>query len=70
MLVIIQGGKSLPNEEGYDSNFYLISFEKDVRNNRGYIKKISNNSVILYFKWDWKVEDERINRGKNYKYFS
>lgn len=69
MLYIIQGGKSLPNEKGYNSDFYLLSFENDARNNRVHISKQNNGKYKLYFKWDWPVVDERVNHGKNYNYF-
>ena len=69
MLYVIKGGKYTPFEEGYESGFYLLSFDKDARNNRGYIKKLKDDEFKLYFKWDWRVTDMRVNKGKNYKYF-
>ena len=69
MLYVIKGGKFTPSEEGYKSEFYLLSFEKDARNNKGYIAKQRNGKYKLYFKWDWKITDKRVTRGKNYNIF-
>lgn len=69
MLYIIQGGKSIQGEKRYNSNFHLLSFEIDARNNRGYISKQKNGKYKLYFKWDWLIKDERVKSGKNYNYF-
>lgn len=69
MLYVIKGGKYTPFEIGYKSEFYLLSFDKDARNNKGYIRKLEDDTYKLYFKWDWNVIDKNVARGKNYKYF-
>jgi len=69
MLYVIKGGKYTPSEKDYNSEYYLLSFYKDARTNKGYIAKQKNGKYKLYFKWDWEVTDKRVTRGKNYNFF-
>ena len=69
MLYIIQGGKLQSEDKNYDCNYFLLTFDTDARNNKGYISKKLDGDYKLYFKWDWIIKNDVVKRGKNYYKF-
>ena len=50
-------------------NYFLLTFDIDARNNKGYVSQQLDDKYKLYFKWDWIIKNEKIKRGKNdYKF--
>jgi hypothetical protein len=66
MLYILQGAKLNSDDKHYDCNYFLLTFDIDARNNRGYISKQLDGKYKLYFKWDWIIKNKKVKRGKNY----